>query len=544
MDVRAQRELGRGRNRQKIAPATAGPALGALSAVVLLGCAVSAAAVSLTGQLSPPLTVDVANVLPRERTDLNARDMARVAAITAPTSDFSKPERFEMMAGGATTSRAAQNDRAFSHYSANMAFEARENFYLGSALFDKLWVSSPSSTLASDGLGPLFNARGCVRCHVNNGRGHAPSGVDDTAVSMLMRLSVPPATRADEATLASLDQLTIAEPNYGIQLQDFAVPGLRAEGRLRIAWEEHTVALAGGETVRLRRPVSQLTDLSRGAFASGTMTSLRVANPMIGLGLLEAIHPADIAALADPDDADGDGISGKASIVRDRESGALALGRFGWKATAPSLRVQTGEAFAGDIGISNPVIADAFGDCAVSHAECRALPTGVQAHLGGTEAPDPVLELVTYFSQHLAVPARRDVDHPEVLAGKALFYQAGCASCHTPKFVTSREAINPEHRFQLIWPYTDMLLHDMGEGLADHRPVGVASGREWRTPPLWGIGLTPVVNGHMELLHDGRARGVLEAILWHGGEAEAARQEVVEMNPEERAQLIRFVESL
>ena len=169
---------------------------------------------------------------------------------------------------------------------------------------------------------------------------------------------------------------------------------------------------------------------------------------------------------------------------------------------------------------------------------------GVQAHLGPVEAPDPILDLVSYYSRNLAVPARRDVDDPEVLSGKALFYDFGCATCHRPKYVTSRDAPQPEHRFQLIWPYTDMLMHDMGEGLADGRPLGDASGSEWRTAPLWGIGLTETVSGHSYFLHDGRARNLLEAILWHGGEAEAAKDKVADATPSERQALIRFLELL
>jgi CxxC motif-containing protein (DUF1111 family) len=172
------------------------------------------------------------------------------------------------------------------------------------------------------------------------------------------------------------------------------------------------------------------------------------------------------------------------------------------------------------------------------------MPHGEQADLGVSEAPDPVMDLVTFYSENLAVPMRRDVDDAEVLKGKKLFYETGCVACHQPKFVTSRNAENPAHRFQLIWPYSDLLLHDMGEGLADNRPVGSANGREWRTPPLWGIGLTETVNNHTRFLHDGRARNLLEAVLWHGGEAQVARDRVVDMQPKERQALIRFLESL
>jgi CxxC motif-containing protein (DUF1111 family) len=488
--------------------------------------------------------VRVEPALPAERDDLSEHDRARVDAVTAPAADFSAPEPFEANPGGAATTTAIIDHNAFSHPSANLSFEGRQTFAVGNGIFRKNWVSSPSSTEASDGLGPLYNARACQTCHVKDGRGHPPEHAGDDNVSMLMRLSVPPRTDEERAALADYALQRIPEPTYGGQLQDFAVPGLRAEGRFTIAWQEFEVPLAGGETARLRRPKVTVGDLGYGPMDPEVMTSLRIANPMIGLGLLEAIHPADILVRADPDDADGDGISGKPSIVRDPETGALVLGRFGWKATAPSVRVQAAEAFAGDIGISTPLVTDNFGECSVAQQECRLMPTGVQPRLGEVEAPDPILDLVTFYSKNLAVPARRDTGDPVVLQGKALFYGAGCASCHTPKFVTSRNAANEEHRFQLIWPYTDLLLHDMGEGLADGRPVGTATGREWRTPPLWGVGLTDAVNGHTHLLHDGRARGVLEAILWHGGEAEAARERVVTMTPDERAALVRFVESL
>lgn len=313
---------------------------------------------------------------------------------------------------------------------------------------------------------------------------------------------------------------------------------------MTITYEETAVALNGGETVMLRRPTYSVDDLGYGPLDPDVMLSPRVAPQMIGLGLLEAIHPADILANADPDDLDGDGISGKPSWVRDPETGDLVLGRFGWKASNPTVHTQTAGAFNGDIGISNPGAPDPHGDCTEGQPACREMPTGVQERLGDTEAPDPILDLVVFYSRNLAVPARRDVDDPDVLHGKELFYDTGCAACHRPKFVTSREAQDPELRFQLIWPYTDMLLHDMGEGLADNRPVGDASGTEWRTAPLWGIGLTETVNGHTFFLHDGRARNLLEAILWHGGEAQTARDTVVAMTPDERAALIRFLESL
>ncbi len=481
---------------------------------------------------------------PAQRGDLTDADLARVRTVTAPTTDFSDAENFEQMQAGAATVKKRVNGDIFSFSQANLSFEQEEQFKLGNALFRKLWVSSPSSTEASDGLGPLFNARGCQNCHLKDGRGHPPFNEAERATSMFLRLSVPATTDEQQALLASRAALEIPEPTYGTQLQEFAVPGLVGEGRMRISYTEEPVTLAGGEVVALRVPTYSISDLGYGPLAEGTMVSPRVAPQMIGLGLVEQIPLEDIVVNADPDDADGDGISGKPNYVRDPETGDIALGRFGWKAGAPTIRSQSAGAFAGDIGISTPLVNLPHGDCTALEEACTTLATGEQERLGPSEAPDPILDLVTFYSSTLGVPQRRDVDDAAVLRGKEAFYTLGCASCHVPKFVTSREAPNEAHRFQLIWPYSDFLLHDMGEGLADHRPEGDADGYEWRTPPLWGIGLTETVSGHTLFLHDGRARNLTEAILWHGGEAQAARDGFANLPKSARDDLLSFLGSL
>jgi len=313
---------------------------------------------------------------------------------------------------------------------------------------------------------------------------------------------------------------------------------------MKIAYEEKPVTLGDGTVVSLRKPSYSVEDPGYGPLDPATTLSPRVASPMIGLGLVEQIHPADILARADPDDGDGDGISGRPNIVRDPATGQLTLGRFGWKAQQPTIRAQSADALAGDIGISSPEAPRHRGDCTQAQTACLAMPTGVQARLGDTEAPPPVMDLITFYSQNLAVPARRDAGRPGVLAGKKVFYDLGCISCHTPKFVTRRDAPNKAQSFQLVWPYSDFLLHDMGEGLADGQAVGDAGGSEWRTPPLWGIGLTKTVNGHTFFLHDGRARNLTEAILWHGGEAKAARDRFAAATAADRSALVEFLESL
>lgn len=486
---------------------------------------------------------DKAPLILRERTDLSTKDRARVAAVTRPATRFDAPQAFETMSGGAATSTKTVNQDAFSHSSANLTFAEEERFKLGNALFRKLWVSSPASTQASDGLGPLFNARACQSCHLKDGRGHPPEG-DVDATSMFLRLARAPSTDAERAALARFDALNFPDPVYGGQLQDLAVPGLKGEGRMVIDYEDKPVTLGDGTVVTLRKPSYSVADLAQGPLDPTTTLSPRVANPMIGMGLIQAIHPADLAALADPDDADGDGISGRLARGQGHRPDNPVIGRFGWKAQNASVRAQSAGAFAGDIGISTPDVPNSHGDCTPAQKDCLAMPAGVQPRLGDTEAPDPVLELVTFYSEHLAVPARRDVGDPQVLRGKQLFYESGCIGCHRAAFVTRRDAANKAHAFQLIWPYSDFLLHDMGDGLADGQPVGVASGREWRTAPLWGIGLTEIVSGHSFFLHDGRARNLQEAILWHGGEAEASREAYAMMAADDRAALIRFLESL
>jgi CxxC motif-containing protein (DUF1111 family) len=492
---------------------------------------------------APLVALGGSSLFATERTDLNPKDRKRVESVTRPATDFSKPERFETMQAGAATTKAIVNGDSFSHFSPNLTFAEEETFKLGNALFTKLWVSSPSSTQASDGLGPLFNARACQSCHLKDGRGHPPESAADST-SMFLRLARPARTEEERRALANHEVLNFPDAVYGEQLQDLAVPGLKSEGRMRITYNEIPVTLSDGEVVLLRKPSYSVYDLAHGPLEDDVTLSARVSPPMIGMGLIQAIHEADLLARADPDDTDHDGISGKAAIVRDHRSGELKLGRFGLKAQSASIRDQTASAFAGDLGISTPDRPAGHGDCTSAQAECLALPTGVQPRLGDTEAPDPVLDLVTFYSENLAVPARRDIADPVVLRGKKMFYQAGCTSCHTPKFVTRRDAGNKAHAFQLIWPYSDFLLHDMGEGLADGQQVGVADGREWRTQPLWGIGLTETVNGHTFFLHDGRARNLREAILWHGGEAEKARNAFAALPQEDRAALIKFLESL
>ncbi|TWD55683.1 CxxC motif-containing protein (DUF1111 family) [Agrobacterium vitis] len=492
--------------------------------------------VLLTGLATTALAADL-------RPDLTPKEADRVGAVTAPTDDFSKPEPFEAMTAGAATFTGKATRNAFGHPLANLSFDQQQSFVLGQALFQKFWVSSPSSTQASDGLGPLFNARSCESCHIRAGRGHAPQA-DGDATSMFLRLARPARNDAEKADIAALKVLNFADDTYGQQLQDRAVPGLRAEGQVSVHYSDEKVQLAGGEIITLRRPHYGVKNLAYGPLGSDTTLSPRIANPMIGMGLIEAIADQDIEANADNQKRDGKGISGTVAKVRDHLTGEIKIGRFGWKAQNATVRDQSAGALAGDIGISSPDDPRHWGDCTAKQTACLAMPNGVQPRLGSVEAPPPVLDLMTFYSETLAPPKRRNVSAADVLQGKALFYASGCAICHRPKYVTRRDVSNPALAFQLIWPYSDFLLHDMGEGLADGQQVGLADGRQWRTPPLWGLGLTKAVNGSQAYLHDGRAATLPEAILWHGGEAKAARDRFASMVPDDRKALIKFLESL
>ncbi|MCF6431872.1 di-heme oxidoredictase family protein [Leisingera sp. MMG026] len=476
---------------------------------------------------------------PLPRTDA---ERTRIEAVTAPATDFSASERFEDLPAGAATVRAREDDEAFSQHSANLSFEQELEFKLGNGLFKKIWVFSPSSTKASDGLGPLYNARSCQRCHLKDGRGHVVAQPDYASTTMFLRVSIPGPVPAELQEVHDYIG-TAPDPKYGSQLQDFSAPGIAPEYKLQVEYEEFEVALNGGETATLRRPGYTAANLGYGPLADGAMLSPRVAPPMIGLGLLEAIPAADILAHADEEDTDGDGISGRANLVWSREFNRVMLGRFGLKAGMPTVHEQSAGAFSGDIGISTPLFPAHAGECTDLQTACQYAPHG-GADSRETEIDQPNMDLVTFYSRNLGVPARRNTSDAQVLRGKQVFYNTGCASCHVPKYVTHRLQDRPEQSFQLIWPYSDLLLHDMGEGLADNRPEARATGREWRTAPLWGIGLTQQVSPRATFLHDGRARTLLEAILWHGGEAEAAKTRVVKLRPEDRAALIAFLESL
>ena len=426
----------------------------------------------------------------------------------------------DVMQGGETT---VEGDyiSIFEQPASNLTSEQIEQHRLSDLAFGDIFVTAPATINA--GLGPLFNQNSCESCHVSNGRSPFPES-DDNLRGLLLRISIPGENEHGGP---------LAVPGFGGQLQTKSTYGKAKEASL--SWTEivEIENYIDGNQVSLRHFDFQITSPYID-IPGELLVSPRMAPPVFGLGLLEAIPETDIMALADPDDANGDGISGKANIVWDEINQQNALGRFGWKASSPSLLQQSAAAYRNDMGITNPIFNVESCD---GQLQCDSLQD------------DPEIDMITlataaFYPTSLAVPSRRNWNDPEVIKGKNLFTELSCASCHHPKFITGQQAENNFLKGQAIFPHTDMLLHDMGEGLADHRTDFKADGREWRTPALWGIGLTYTVGGHENFLHDGRARNLEEAIMWHGGEAQKSKNDFKALSVADRNAVIKYLESL
>ncbi len=449
--------------------------------------------------------------------------------------------------GGATTVHA-NGRNAFSFPLANLSDDERARFVVGNSFFRRNWVEAPASTTARDGLGPHFIARSCGGCHVQDGRGAPPDfraglrPLHDPTVGLLIRLSVPGVGEHGGV---------VPDPVYGDQFNNAAIQGVRPEGRVAMHWTPVHGRFADGTRYTLQQPHYRLTDLGYGPLAPGVKLSPRVAPHLAGVGLIEAIPARDIERNAAEQAAQPGPIKGQPNRVWDAFAQQMMIGRFGWKANVATLAHQTAGAFLGDIGITSRT--HPHEACTPSQKDCLAAPRGGAAASPAAsgvavDIDDRTLGDVVFYQATLAPAARRQAADPQVVRGQQLFAQAQCATCHRPSYVTEEGPFphlsSDKLRQQRIWPYTDLLLHDMGEALADHRPDFAANGRQWKTPPLWGVGLIRDVNGHQRLLHDGRANGVLEAILWHGGEAELSRRRVLQWSRADREALVAFVESL
>jgi len=395
----------------------------------------------------------------------------------------------------------------------------------GRILFRQVWLMPPARDDADFvGLGPVYNDISCLGCHVRNGRSAAPETVDESMHGMLVRLSIP-----------GLGPHGGPNPSaaYGDQLNDHAVPGVKAEGAGHVSYTEKLFRFPDGATTSLRVPHVVLSDLQFGPLEKGAMLSARVAQPIFGLGFLNAIPEADIVARANRDS----NRHGHANLVWNIAEGRSTLGRFGWKANQPTLAQQSAGAANGDMGLTSPLFPQK--NCRQVQTACREAAQGPQPDLSS----DRLTSLVKYLMT-LAVPTRRNPSDSAVQHGESLFAKFGCAGCHVSSWTTGKVADFPGLSEQLIHPYTDLLVHDMGAELADGRPDFLAGGREWRTTPLWAVGLAQRINPSASFLHDGRARSLTEAILWHGGEANASRNAFVHSTASDRADLLAFLNDL
>jgi len=396
-----------------------------------------------------------------------------------------------------------------------------QRHFLADAAFEQTFVSAPAPLFG--GLGPIFNQNACDRCHVRNGRGTIPQFDNDPNTGLLLKMSIPNA--------GNLRPLPV--PGFGNQLQTKSIVGSQPEGVVSIKYLLEWLTYPDGHHTVLRKPVFKILNPYI-PLPNDLMISPRNAPPVHGLGLLEAIPEVDLLANEDIMDQDGDGVSGKANRVLDVLRNEWLIGRFGWKAESPTSAQQAAAAAVNDMGLTNAYFPK---ESCEGQINCQP---GLQT---GLDVDQETLDLFAFYFQTLAVPARRNVQSAEVRQGKRLFEQVKCSSCHRTTFVTGPHMLDALAN-QTIHPYTDLLLHDMGEGLADHRPAGDANGNEWRTPPLWGIGLTQIINPNASFLHDGRARNLEEAILWHGGEASGARDHFKSLSAKERKALLAFLNSL
>ena len=413
-------------------------------------------------------------------------------------------------AGGETTFHN-RSSHAFGQPAPGLSAKEMDLHTIGDATFDAVFVTAPAKI--HPGLGPKFNSNSCGGCHIKNGRGMPQLG------QALVRTSLPVAS----GLAAVKTEGVVPDPVIGTQLQDSAVFGEQPEATVALEWVETNGTYSDGETFGLRSPKLTITAIDKDhPVSEGLLTSLRIPPPVFGVGLLEAVPVKTLEIIADPEDKNKDGISGRLNRVWNFETQQIDAGRFGLKANSANLLSQTATAYAHDMGIANPLLPNDDGTQEIDLA---------------------TVEASAFYTQTLAVPARTQTDDPVVQKGEKLFAAANCTACHVSSIKTGPATVKVLAN-QTIAPYTDLLLHDMGEALADNRPDFEASGQEWRTSPLWGLGLTQTVLPYSGYLHDGRARTVEEAILWHGGEAEGAKQAFMALGKARRQAMLKFLNSL
>ena len=427
----------------------------------------------------------------------------------------------DRMSGGAATTLSASAS-AFSDMIDGLDARNARVHEIGDQTFAQTFVAPPSPIFT--GLGPIFNNISCINCHRNDAEGIPTAGFSNSG--LLCRLSLPG---------ADVNGGPLSIPGYGTQLQDQAVLGATPEASVNIGYTDLPVTYPDGTVVNLRKPSYTLSNPYT-TLPGNYLLSPRLAPPLTGMGLLENIPESTILSFVDAGDANGDGITGKANYVYNPYTKRKELGRFGLKANTPTLQVQVATAYQQDMGVTSYVQPE---ESAFGQPQMNGVHGDVQPEL-----VDSLLNYVVYYVKTLAVPARRNVNDPTNAKGSQLFTQLNCSGCHRPTIQTGTDLSLPQISSQRIHPYTDLLVHDMGDGLADNRPDFLAGGREWRTAPLWGIGLLDIANGTPYFLHDGRARTIEEAILWHDGEAARSKQQFMQLAQSDRAALLKFLSSL
>lgn len=402
--------------------------------------------------------------------------------------------------------------------------DALDQFILGRSFFTIPWVEAPAATTARDGLGPLFNANSCVSCHKNNGGGSASTHGGETLTrSITIQLAQVP---VDPAHQASKQAGFFPDPVYGAQLAINGNHDVPFEGRVTVRTEEIPFKYPDGSRVLLKKPTFMLTDLNYGPLSGTTTINPRRAPLLIGLGLIDSIPASQILQRADEQDQNRDGLSGKINLVWSMKDNSTQPGRFGWKATKASVVEQSANALYHDLGLTNPWFPAE--NCTPAQTACNAAYKSE-----GFDIPMHRLAAISYYLTHLQVPVNRKKEEAK---GGTLFRQAGCLGCHQTGYTTDTGVV--------VDPYSDFLLHDMGPELADNSRMFEADPSEWRTAPLWGLGLAKKLNPKAGYLHDGRATTIEQAILWHGGEAESAKQTFIHLNRKDRTALLSFLESL
>jgi len=467
-------------------------------------------------------------------------------------------DKLQHLSAGETSVKSAHAS-AFSAHSANMTDgKSILKFHGGNKFFEEPWAQSVGSVSSQDGLGPLFNNNACQDCHIRDGRGHASAaamgerGTDFN--SMLLRASKSAITAQQKEAINQSLMANVPDTCIGGQLQHQANFGISKEAKQALSYEYQTIQFSDGEQLELRKPI-WFVKANGCEINDDTVLSARVAPPMIGLGLLALIDKQQIIDQQDINDANKNGISGRANFVWSVADNAVELGRFGWKAGQPTIRQQTAGAFLGDMGLTTDFFTTE--NCMPQQKDCLTAPSGNGDMAGkyNYEVSTKVLNKVAFYSSHLSVPQRRNAYAKNVLAGKKVFNEIGCQQCHSESYTTQQSAEFPELSAQKIYPYTDMLLHDMGLELTDFDKNSqfvkgdiqvefLAQANEWRTAPLWGLGLAQTVDPQATFLHDGRARTIMEAVLWHGGEALPHQQAVLSLTKTDRENLIAFLEDL